>query len=352
MTRLILSISAHNPRLKRPFIISTGARTHQPWLSVRLSDGPHSGRGAATGIAYLGATPESMRDEIEGARSQIEQGLTRPDLAEVLPVGGARSALDAALWDLDAARSGTTVARALGLSPKPIASAFTIVLDSPEGMAEQARSEAWRPLLKVKLGGSSDEEEIRIRAVAMSASDTRRVIDANAKWSIEQLNQLAPIAAECGYELLEQPLSAGCESDADARAALIQAASVLPVCADESFQNMDDFGRIDGLYQAVNIKLDKCGGLTPALAIRDAARARGLSIFVGCMLAPTLAVAPAHLLAQSADYADLDGPFWFPDEPVSLTAEGLFAPIDPAVWGGGETRANDGLDRLFNKNNR
>lgn len=341
MNRLRLTVSVHNPRLKKPFIISTGARTHQPYLSVRLTDGPHSGRGAATGINYLGATPEGLLAEIEAVRSQIEQGLTRDDLINLLPAGGARSALDAALWDLEAARTGATVARTLGLSPEPIPSAFTIVLDSPESMAEQTRSEAWRPLLKVKLGGSPDEEEIRIRAVAMSAPDTRRVIDANAGWSVEQLDQLAPVAAECGYELLEQPLTRHCENESDARASLIQAAKVLPICADESFQTIDDFDRIDGLYQIVNIKLDKCGGLTSALVIRDEARARGLSVFVGSMLAPTVAVAPAHLLSQSADYADLDGPFWFSDEPASLTEDGLFAPIDPAIWGGGETRAND-----------
>lgn len=341
MSALRMTVSLANPRLVRPFVISTGARTHQPYLSVRLSDGPHTGRGAATGIAYLGASPETLLADIEAVRPEIEAGLTRDQLQHLLPAGGARSALDATLWDLEAARSGITVAQSLGIDPAPIASAYTIVLDTPEAMAEQARREAWRPLLKVKLGGSPEEEELRLLAVAMSAPDTRKVIDANAGWTRDQLVRLAPIAAKAGYELLEQPLPAMCEGDLDMRLALQDASKFILLCADESLQTIDDLAPLVGLYQAVNIKLDKCGGLTDALAIRDRARAQGLKIFVGCMLAPTLAIAPAHLLAQDADYADLDGPFWFTDEPAKLTDNGLFAPITPSIWGAGETRAND-----------
>ncbi|MEM9599379.1 MAG: dipeptide epimerase [Pseudomonadota bacterium] len=341
MSALRLTLSISSPKLVRPFVIATGARTHQPYLSVRLSAGPHSGRGAATGIAYLGASPESLHADIEAVRSEIETGIDRTTLRSLLPAGGARSALDAALWDLEAAQSGSTVAERLGVDPAPIASAYTIVLDTPEAMAKQAGQEAWRPLLKVKLGGSPADEESRLRAVAMSAPDTRKVIDANAAWSVDQLTRYAPVAARCGYELLEQPLPAGSEQRAEMRESLAAAAAHIPLCADESLQTRDDLALLKGLYQAVNIKLDKCGGLTSALAIRDAAKADGLSIFIGCMLAPTLAIAPAHLLAQGADYADLDGPFWFEDEPVKLTSDGLFAPIDPAIWGTGETRAND-----------
>jgi L-alanine-DL-glutamate epimerase-like enolase superfamily enzyme len=335
MTRLTLSLSIEAPKLVRPFVISTGARTHQPYLSVRLSDGTYVGRGAAAGLRYFGENPENLSAQIETVRADIEQGLSRADLLEILPAGGARAAVDAALWELEAARDHTTVAAKLNIMPAPVVSAFTIVLDDPAAMAMQARGEAWRPLLKVKLGGSIGHEADRLRAVAQAAPSTRKVIDANAGWTTAQLGMLAPIAASLGYELLEQPLAIGRESDPEARAALLLAAQSLPLCADESFQTAEDFIRIDGLYQAVNIKLDKCGGLTSALAIRDEARARGLSIFIGCMLAPTVAIAPAHLLAQGADYADLDGPFWFLDEPVSLTLNGRFEPIDPTLWGTG-----------------
>jgi L-alanine-DL-glutamate epimerase-like enolase superfamily enzyme len=335
MTRLTLSLSIQAPKLVRPFVISTGARTHQPYLSVRLSDGRYVGRGAAAGLRYFGENPETLAAQIEIVRSALEDGVTRLELLDVLPAGGARAAVDAALWDLEAAQKHTTVADILNIAAKPVASAFTIVLDDPEAMAAQARAESWRPLLKVKLGGSPDGEGDRLRAVAQAAPSTRKVIDANAGWTTPQLGSLAPIAAALGYELLEQPLAIGCETQTMARDALLQAAKSLPLCADESFQTAADFDRIDGLYQAVNIKLDKCGGLTSALAIRDTARERGLSVFVGCMLAPTVAIAPAHLLAQKADYADLDGPFWFADEPVSLTPDGLFEPIDTALWGAG-----------------
>jgi len=335
MNRLILSLSVDAPKLIRPFIISTGARTHQPYLSVRISDGQNTGRGAAAGLRYFGENPESLAAQIEAVRATIEKGMTRTDLLNVLPAGGARAALDAALWELEAACENTSVAALLNITPKPIASAFTIVLDEPETMAKQARDERWRPLLKVKLGGSTDDEPARMRAVAQAAPDARKVIDANAGWTTTQLTALAPLAAELGYELLEQPLQIGAESDPESRAALLRSAKSLPLCADESFQTAADFDLIDGLYQAVNIKLDKCGGLTTAISIRDEAQARGLMIFVGCMLAPTVAIAPAHLLSQGVDYADLDGPFWFEDEPVSLSAEGLFEPIAPQIWGSG-----------------
>lgn len=341
MPALSLHAAIQSRKLRKPFVISTGARTHQPVLSVMLSDGTFSGRGMATGLAYRGETPDVLLAEVEANRERIEAGMTRVDLADWPIAGGTKAALDAALWELDAACAGTTVAASLGLDPQPVASAYTIVLDTPDEMAAQARAENWRPLLKVKLGGDPEREADRIEAVAQAAPQTRRVIDANAGWTPAQLGALAPVAARCGYELLEQPLPMGCEEDPDAAKALRAAADHLPLCADESFQTLADLDRVAPLYQAVNIKLDKCGGLTAALTLRDAARTRNLSIFVGCMLAPTIAVAPAHLLAQSCDYADLDGPFWFPDEPARLDADGCFRPIGNGVWGAGLTAGAD-----------
>lgn len=308
--------------LIRPFSISTGSRTHVDVLAVRATDGPHTGRGEATGVRYRGDTADSMLGQL---RTLDTDALDRASLQHRLPPGGARSAVDAALWDLAAAWDGTTVATLLGLDPQPVASAYTVVLDTPAAMQAQAREEAWRPLLKAKLGGSPEHEAARIRAVRSGAPDTRLVLDANAGWTPGQLRALAPVAAECGYELIEQPLPVGTPAEG---------AWPLPLCADESFQTTEDFARVPWA-RTVNIKLDKCGGLTAALGIVAEARERGLRVFVGCMVAPTVALAPAHLLAQTADYADLDGPFWFPDEPARLLPDGTFAPIPPDVWGGG-----------------
>ncbi len=333
MARLNLQTSISQRPLIRPFIISTGARTHQPLFSVTVSDGHYTGRGEATGIRYLGETIESLQAQLQELGDI--SGLTRQSLAKVLPAGGARAALDAAFWELEAARAKTHVAALLDVVPTPLASAFTIVLGSAADMAAQAKKEAWRPLLKVKLGGSQLEEAERMRAVRAAAPHARLVIDANAGWTPSQLLVLAPLAADLGYELIEQPLPRRSENIADHAAALKKAGASVPLCADESLQTIDDLARCAPLYHYINIKLDKCGGLTAAMALRDAARSKGLGIFVGCMLAPSVAIAPAHLLGQSADFVDLDGPFWFPDEPATLNENGEFEPLPPTVWGAG-----------------
>lgn len=337
MGQLHIEADITERKLVRPFVISTGARTHQSVLSVRLSDGQYVGRGEATGVPYCGETAESLLAQVRSFSDT--SNLTRQTLMNRLPAGGARSALDAALWELEAAQAGQTVSDLIEIKPSPVASAFTIVLDTPDAMATQARDEGWRPLLKVKLGAQDEWEEKRILAVRHAAPDARLVIDANAGWTVEQLARLAPVARHVGYELIEQPLPMGCETDPEMRNALVLASSHLPLCADESFQTLEDFERCAGLYHYFNIKLDKCGGLTAALGIMSLVRDRGLGVFVGCMVAPTIAIAPAHLLAQNADYADLDGPFWFPEEPVELTDDGAFSPIASSVWGAGARHA-------------
>ncbi|WP_298917020.1 enolase C-terminal domain-like protein [uncultured Algimonas sp.] len=336
-TPLNITVRVTQPELVRPFIIATGARTHQPVLSVTVGDGIHVGRGAATGVRYRGESVEAMQAQLAG----LPGDTVRETLSDHLPAGGAMAALDAALWELEAARANRTVADLIGVDPRALPSAFTIVLDTPDAMAAQTSAESWRPLLKVKLGGNAALEAARMRAVRRAAPETRLVIDANAAWTPEQLGALAPVAKDQGYELLEQPLPMGGETDPVCADALRAAGDIIPLCADESLQTLADLDRVAPLYSHVNIKLDKCGGLTAGLALRDAARARGLGIFVGCMVAPAVAIAPAHLLAQGADYVDLDGPFWFPDEPVRLDEDGLFTPIDPAVWGAGDRHADD-----------
>lgn len=340
MPRLHLTCAIENRPLIKPFVISTGTRTHQAVLMLTLSDGSFSGRGMASGLAYRRETPDVLLQQIEAVREEIEAGLDRSELAQLSLAGGSRFALDSALWELEAARSSRSVATLLGLEPKPLASAFTIVLDDPDVMASQALQESWRPLLKVKLGGSPDQEMERIRAVAKVAPSARRVIDANAAWTPDLLKMLAPIAAAEGYELLEQPLPMGCEDDPRMQEALKQASQSIPLCADESFQKLTDLDRMADFYQVLNIKLDKCGGLTEGMRLRHAAREKGLGVFVGCMLAPTEAIAPAFLLAQTADYVDLDGPFWFPNEPAELNDAGYITPINETVWGRGVSRSS------------
>lgn len=319
--------------LRKPFSIARGVRTHQNVVEVVLRDGEHAGRGAASGLAYRGETPTSLLMQLESIFDELNAGADRAALQELLPPGGARAALDAAFWELEAARANCTVRELLegAAISRPLVSAYTIVLDTPDAMAAQAAREAGRPLLKVKLGGDAAHEAARIRAVRRAAPDARLIADANAGWSPDNWLSLARVLAENRFELLEQPLAVGLEEALDKNAA------PLPLCADESLNTRAELPRIARHFHLINIKLDKAGGLTEGLALRDAARAMGLGVFVGCMLGPARAIAPAHLLAQTADYADLDGPFWFAGDPgVELDAQQRLMPVDDVIWGRGE----------------
>jgi L-alanine-DL-glutamate epimerase-like enolase superfamily enzyme len=252
----------------------------------------------------------------------------RETLRRQMPAGAARNALDCALWDLEAKRAGQRAAALAGLPPlRPVTTAYTISLDEPEAMAATAAGAARRmPLLKLKLGGAGDAE--RLRAVRLACPTVRLIADANEACTSELLPSLMQAAAETGVELIEQPLPA------DADAALAGARPV-PVCADESLHTLADLDRLAGRYDAINIKLDKAGGLTEALALAAAARARGLSIMVGCMVSTSLAMAPALLLAQDAAWVDLDGPLLLArDRTPALSYEGaLVHPPEPPLWG-------------------
>jgi L-alanine-DL-glutamate epimerase-like enolase superfamily enzyme len=331
MSSIRISAEIIRKPLVKPFVIATGPRDHQDVLSVTITDGHYTGRGMATGVKYLGLTPDVCLSQIQKVQSQITDSTTRADLLRMMPPNGGRFALDSAFWELEAARNKTTVADITGLSPKPLRSAYTIVLDTPEAMAAQAKTESWRPFLKVKLGGSAYLEIQRMKAVRAAAPDCVLVIDANAAWTREQLAAYLPVLSELGYSLLEQPLAIGRDKG------LMGISMEVPICADESFQTIHNLERVKKHYDAINIKLDKCGGLTSALLIEKEARKRGLDVFVGCMLAPTEAIAPAFLLAQKADYVDLDGPFWFKDKDprVKLTDDGLFDTIPDDIWGAG-----------------
>ncbi len=275
-----------------------------------------------------GESVESVVGAIEALAPEIEAGLDRFRLGEVLASGAARNALDCALWDLEAKSRGVSVAALAGVGPlKPVETAFTISLASPEEMARKAREARQHPLLKLKLGGDGDEE--RLQAVREAVPDARLIVDANEAWSEASLEQMLEAAASARVELIEQPLPAGDDH------ILEWYERRVPICADELVHDRASLAKIAKRYDAVNIKLDKTGGLTEALATVTEARALGLKIMVGCMVATSLAMAPALILAQGADYVDLDGPLLLARDRVpGLTYEaGEVFPPPPALWG-------------------
>ncbi len=315
------------------FTISRGTRTTAEPVVVELSvtenDGRiAAGRGESVPYARYGETVEGVIEAIEGLRPRIEDGLDRIGLQKLLPAGAARNALDCAYWDLEAKRAGQPVWRLCGLPPpEPVITAYTLSLDAPEAMGRAAAANAARPLLKLKLAGPDDLA--RVEAVRANAPETRLIVDANEGWTLDDYVALAPKLAGLGVVLIEQPLPAG----QDAPLAGMQ--RPVPVCADESCHATDSLTEIAGRYDAVNIKLDKTGGLTEALRLKEAALAQGYRIMVGCMLATSLAMAPAVLVAQGASFVDLDGPLLLGrDRPEGLSYEGsILHPPEPALWG-------------------
>lgn len=310
------------------FAISRGTRTHAEVLVVRISDQDHTGQGECVPYARYGESLDSVAKQIEALRYEIDAGLTREKLQSAMPAGAARNAIDCALWDLAAKSSGHSAAELAGLHGlKPLTTAYTLSVGTPDSMAAAAAKAAARPLLKVKLGGAGDAE--RIRAVRDNAPNATLIVDANEAWdeSCFETNMAACLAA--GVALIEQPLPAGQD------ALLAGLDRLVPVCADESLHTRDDLAVLRDRYDAVNIKLDKAGGLTEALALASDARALGYKIMVGCMLGTSLAMAPAVLVAQTADFVDLDGPLLLAeDRQPGLRFDGstLYPPV-PALWG-------------------
>jgi L-alanine-DL-glutamate epimerase-like enolase superfamily enzyme len=310
------------------FTISRGAKTEAMVITCTLRDGEAAGRGECVPYARYGETLESVHDQIADARADLENGIGREELARTMKPGAARNALDCALWDIEAKLSGSRAHRnACAMPPRPVTTAVTISLDEPEAMAAQARAHAGRPLLKVKVG--SDDDIARIHAVVGAAPKSRIILDANEGWTEANIHDNLLAAAEYHVALIEQPLPAGKD------AILNKIPHPVPICADESVHTADDLGRLAGLYDAVNIKLDKAGGLTAALLLRDKARDMGFGVMIGCMVGTSLAMAPAVLLAQDADYVDLDGPLLLSRDRVpGLTYSGsLVSPPGPSLWG-------------------
>ena len=314
--------------LKDAFRISRGAKTEAHVVVAEIAEGPHIGRGEAVPYPRYGETPECTRDEIDGVRDAVETGLGRAGLQEALPPGAARNALDCALWDLEAKQAGRPVWALAGLEPpRPCITAVTLSLDAPEKMGLAAARHASMPLLKLKVTGEGDLE--RIRAVRDNAPRARLIVDANEAWTEPMLDQLLPQIAALGVEMVEQPLPAADDAVLEGRR------FALPLCADESCHTRADLPRLSGRYQLVNVKLDKTGGLTEALALATEARAMGFRVMVGCMIGTSLAMAPAALLAGVADYVDLDGPLLLArDRTPGLDFEGAhLEPPGPALWG-------------------
>jgi L-alanine-DL-glutamate epimerase-like enolase superfamily enzyme len=310
------------------FTISRGAKTQAVTVVAEVSRGGHTGRGECVPYPRYGETPEATAATLKPMRELLRRGLDRQALQAAMPAGAARNALDCALLDLEAKSSGQRAWTLLGRpAPRTCTTAYTISLGSPEAMAAATAKAAHRPLLKIKLGGDGDGE--RIAAVRKAAPESELIVDANEAWTPDNLRRNLAACAEFGVTLVEQPLPAGKDE------ALAHIRRPLAVCADESVHDRASLQGLRERYDAVNIKLDKTGGLTEAVAMVDAAQALGFEIMVGCMVATSLAMAPAMLLTPQARFVDLDGPLLLArDRENGLDYDGsLVHPPDAALWG-------------------
>jgi L-alanine-DL-glutamate epimerase-like enolase superfamily enzyme len=318
------TVTAETFHLARTFTISRGSKTEAQVLTVRVTRGGVTGWGECVPYARYGETLASVAARIEG----LPPGITRADLQSALPSGAARNAVDCALWDLEAKLAGRPVWQLAGLPrPGPVLTAYTLSLAPPDQMRAAAADNAHRPVLKIKLGTPDDMP--RLEAVRAGAPQARLIIDANEGWTPQVYTDLAPHLLRLGVELVEQPLPAGQDD------MLAEIARPLPVCADESCFDRASLAGLTGKYDAVNLKLDKTGGLTEGLLTRDLARAMGFKVMVGCMVGSSLAMAPAVLLAQGADWTDLDGPLLLAEDrsyPLHYDAAGVHPPAGN-LWG-------------------
>jgi len=310
------------------FRISRGAKTEAVVVVAELLEGGLLARGECMPYARYGETPEGAQAAIEAMRGDIANGLSRQKLQTAMPPGAARNALDCAFWDLAAKQKGQRIWQVANLAPpRPLTTAYTLSLDTPEAMAAKAASRVDYPLFKLKLAGDGDRE--RLMAIRRAVPSARLIVDANEGFRTETLPELFDICLTAGVELIEQPL----RQDDDGWLTL--APRPIPICADESAHCAGDIAALADRYDAVNIKLDKAGGLTEALAMKAAARAAGMKVMVGCMIATSLSIAPAMLAAQGADWVDLDAPLLLAKDRVpGIVYHGArVQPPEPALWG-------------------
>ena len=326
--RCRLTVAVERFPLRTPFVISRGSRTESVVVTATITSGDVRGHGECVPYPRYGETVESVQGQIESVRDAVESGADRQDLQRFLPAGAARNAVDCALWDLEAKRLGVPAHTIAGLHRiGSVTTAYTLSLGTPDAMAAAAQAVADRPLLKLKLGGAGDPE--RIAAVRAAAPDAQLIVDANEAWTEADLDANFAACQEAGVALIEQPLPAGRDD------ALRRRPRGVPLCADESVHTRDGLAALRERYDLVNIKLDKTGGLTEALALAGEANRLGFGLFVGCMVGTSLAMAPAMLLAPQARFVDLDGPLLLAEDrepPLRYEGSTVFPP-PPDLWG-------------------
>lgn len=323
-----LTVLAEHFKLNEPFVISNHVWNTAEVCTVRIEQDGVVGQGEGAPVVYHGETAETLVEQIEAVRADIEAGITRDALAQLLPYGGARCAVDCALWDLEAKRTGTPVHELAGLkAPAELDSAMTITLKSKDAMASMAHRYRDFALLKVKLGGDDDADTIR--AIRAAAPNCRLTIDANTAWDLQTLEAMIPILLDLDVELIEQPMA----RDADAQLAGFR--SPIPIAADESCQTVEDVPDLIGKYQVAVIKLDKAGGLTGAIELMRAAQRADLGLMVSCMIGTSLGMAPARLIGTYCSVVDLDAPIDRPEDrvpPIKYT-NGRMHLTPPELWG-------------------
>lgn len=314
--------------LRQPFTITGHVFETTGTVRVILRDGDAMGRGEGVGVYYSGETQDSMAGQLEAVVGAVEAGATRESVQQLLPCGGALNALDCAFWDLEAKRAGSTVWQALDLVPATLATVCTIGIDSPEAMAELARDYKRYPNLKVKLSGDAPME--RLEAIRAARPDASLIIDVNQGWSFDELREYAPVTKRLGVAMIEQPLPRGGDESLEGFS------SPVPLGADESCLHAGEYAQAARRYDVINIKLDKCGGLTQALQLAELARRDGKGLMVGNMTGTSLSMAPAFVIGQYCRFVDLDGPLFLSSDienGLEYADGGVVSVPTPALWG-------------------
>ncbi len=321
-----VTITPETIAYKKPFKIAYAVRTELPIVHVRVDDGAFFGVGEGIGVSYMDETQATILAQLESVQPAIEAGVDRQALQAMLPAGGARNALDCALWDMEAKQSGQSIWALTGVAPSAVRTVYTVSVDDPDVMAEEARSGP-STHLKIKLDSKTPVE--RVAAVREARPDATLIIDANQSWTMDTLNDVAPRLADLGVEMIEQPLPRGEDGALDGYSGPV------PIGADESCLTVDELDGLPSGYSVINIKLDKTGGLTGALLLAEAARAKGYQLMVGCMAGTSLSMAPAFVIAQLCRFVDIDGPLLHAtDRAVPMRYDfGMVSAPDPRLWG-------------------
>jgi L-alanine-DL-glutamate epimerase-like enolase superfamily enzyme len=326
----MLKISAHieNWELKQAFRLTGLEVRSSKGIVVKISDGTHLGMGEAQGVFYTGETADSMLAQFNSVADELRRGISRDALLHLLPAGGARNAIDCALWDLECKQSGKSIWQLTGIDPKPVTTVFTIgIEDSPQAMADKAAAASQYPILKIKLDAQQPLE--RLKAIRAARPDVKLVVDANQGWSFAQLKDFMPACVALNLEMIEQPLARGQDE------MLLDFSSPITLAADESCLDSSELAGIEGRYNMINIKLDKTGGLTEALNLAKTARAKGYKLMVGNMCGTSLSIAPSFVVAQLCDFVDIDGPLLLKhDHPNGLHySSGQVSCFESSLWG-------------------